>query len=317
MTSILITGAAGNLGSRLARHLADSSSHELKLMTHRTPLPEDLKRHAAVTEYRCDLAAPASLEAACRVSDVIVHFAGILFAPGPETFLPVTNTQYTMNLVDAAVRCGVKRFILISFPHVQGPTTPESPCNDREEGEPISAHARTRRDAERYVLKAGRETGMKAISLRLGMVYGREILMVWFARKLAEKRLLGVWREPTCYHMISLDDFHAATQAAIESPTAAGIYPLGDDAPTTLQEFLDVACDTWRLPRPWRVPLWSVYAVAWTCEKIAALFDTRAPFTVDFIRIGRVPFCCDTSRMKAELLPRLKYPTLQEGKITL
>jgi nucleoside-diphosphate-sugar epimerase len=286
-------------------------------MTHRTPLPEDLRDRPAVAEFRCDLADPATLHEACRAADVIVHFAGVLFAPGPEAFLPVTNTRYTRNLMDAAASDGVKRFILISFPHVQGPTTPEAPCNDREAGEPVSAHARTRRDAERYVLSEGRKNGMAAISLRLGMVYGREILMVEFARKLAERRLLGVWREPTCYHMIALDDFLAACRAAIESPIADGIYPLGDDAPTTLQDFLDTCCDAWRLPRPWRVPLWSVYAVAWVCETVAALFRTRTPFTVDFIRIGRVPFCCDTARMKADLLPTLKYPTLNEGKVIL
>jgi uncharacterized protein YbjT (DUF2867 family) len=37
---LLITGAAGNLGSRLARSLLDSR-HELRLMVHRRPLPFD------------------------------------------------------------------------------------------------------------------------------------------------------------------------------------------------------------------------------------------------------------------------------------
>lgn len=314
---VLITGAAGNLGSRLARHLAATGRHSLNLMTHTNALPPDLKAHPAVTEFRCDLADPASLRAACASADVIVHFAGVLFAPRPETFLPVTNTQYTKNLVDVAVEQKVKRFILISFPHVEGPTTPESPCTDRQDREPASAHARTRLAAERYVIARGGTSDMRAISLRVGMVYGREILMVAFARKLAAKRLLGVWREPTCYSLISIDDFNSAAAAAIESPIAEGIYPIGDDSPTTLQKFLDTCCDAWRLPRPWRVPLWSVYGVAWMSEHIAALLRARTPFTVDFIRIGRVPFCCDTRRMKADLLPRLKYPTLNEGRIIL
>ena len=39
--SLLITGAAGNLGGMLARHLL-SSGLELRLMYHRRPLPADL-----------------------------------------------------------------------------------------------------------------------------------------------------------------------------------------------------------------------------------------------------------------------------------
>ena len=45
----------------------------------------------------------------------------------------------------------------------------------------------------------------------------------------------------------------------------------------------------------------------------AAVFRTRAPLTRDFIRIGMASYTADTSRMKAELLPVLQYPTLAEG----
>jgi len=41
---ILITGAAGNMGSLLARHLL-ASPHRLRLLVHRTPLPFDASVH--------------------------------------------------------------------------------------------------------------------------------------------------------------------------------------------------------------------------------------------------------------------------------
>lgn len=310
---VLITGAAGNLGGILAGHLLVRSSHGLNLMVHRTRLAPGLAETPRIKVYQCDLGRPDTLAQACRDSDVIVHFAGVLFAPGPERFLPDTNTGYTKNLVDAAVTAGVKRFILISFPHVEGPTTRENPCTGRLDGRPVNVHARTRLESERYVLEQARRAGMRGISLRAGMVYGKDILMVAFARKLAEKRLLGVWREPTPIHLIAIDDFNECCLSAIDSPGAEGIYPLGDDAPTTLQDFLDFCCRRWKTPAPWRLPLWSVYAAAWSCEAVAWVFGTRTPFTVDFIRIGRVPYCCDTSRMKSELLGELKYPSLADG----
>jgi len=58
--TILITDAAGNLGSRLARQLVPSG-HCLRLMVHRTPLPEDLLAAPNVDVVRADLARPETL----------------------------------------------------------------------------------------------------------------------------------------------------------------------------------------------------------------------------------------------------------------
>jgi len=310
---VLITGAAGNLGSHLARHLLSETDLHLNLMVHERPVAEELAGSDRTRVFRCDLGDPSSLAEACSESDVIIHFAGVLFAPRPERFLPTTNTGYAGNLVEAAIAAGVERFVLVSFPHVEGPTSVEAPCTDRQDREPVSAHARTRLAAEKVLLRRAGEAGMGAVVLRPGMIYGRDILMVAFARKLARRHLLGVWRAPTPIHLLSIDDFDACCRAAITSPHAAGIYPLGDDAPTTLQAFLDTACDHWGLRRPWRVPVWSVFLVAWACETVAAIARSRTPFTVDFIRIGRVPYACDTRRMKADLLPELEHPSLAEG----
>jgi hypothetical protein len=48
-------------------------------------------------------------------------------------------------------------------------------------------------------------------------------------------------------------------------------------------------------------------------ELFASLFNTSAPITRDFIRIGMAPYTADTSRMKKELLPTLDYPTIEDG----
>src|SRR5438045_2386596 len=125
--TILITGAAGNLGGLLSRHLAPAG-HELRLMYHRTPLAEDVARLANVRPIRADLADPTTLPPAVDGADVIVHFAGRLFAPRPERFLPETNTRWFSNLVTAALQARVDRIILISFPHVEGPTSVEQPA---------------------------------------------------------------------------------------------------------------------------------------------------------------------------------------------
>jgi len=313
---ILITGAAGNLGSLLARRLIQRG-RRLRLMYHRKPLPADLAGASNVEAIQADLGRPETLPATVEGVDAVIHFAGILFRPRPERFLPETNVRWFSNLLDAALAARVGRLILVSFPHVEGPTTPDQPATGRLDCEPISVHARTRLEAERVLFQRARETPTVPVSLRLGMVYGRGILMVDAARWLARRRLLGVWREPTVYQLLSAEDFLEATEAALVKPGVGGIYHVGDEVPVTLQQFLDEACRAWKCRPPLRVPVWSVYAAAGLCELVAAAAGTPSPFTRDFIRLGRVPHWGDTRRARAELLPKLRYRSLEEGLETL
>jgi nucleoside-diphosphate-sugar epimerase len=312
----LITGAAGNLGSLLARHLI-AAGHAPRLMVHRTPLPDDIARAPGVLPVRADLAQPSTLAPAVTGAHVIVHFAGRLFAPRPERFLPQTNTQWFSNVVDAALAAGVGRVILISFPHVEGPTSVEHPATGRTDREPISVHARTRLEEERLLLARTAGTSTTPVILRLGMVYGCGILMIDAARWLAERRLLCVWPEPTLFHLVSIADYLRATEAAIVKPDVRGIYHVGDERPVTLQEFLDQASRVWRCRRPWRVPFAAIYAGAACCEIGAAIARTPSPLTRDFVRLGRVPHWGDTARARRDLIPELTYPTLESGLETL
>ena len=155
------------------------------------------------------------------------------------------------------------------------------------------------------------------VVLRLGMVYGRGVLMIEAARWLAQRRLLGVWRQPTWIQLVSVMDYLRATTAAIEKASIEGIYHVGDERPITLQDFLDRACQVWGCARPWRLPLWTIHAAACCCEAFGLLAGRPAPLTRDFIRIGRVSYWGDTRRARAELIPELVYPDLDAGLGTL
>lgn len=316
MKTILITGAAGNLGGLLARHLAEEDVR-LHLLIHRHDVAAELRERPNVAVFRGDLAQKDSLTDALSGVDTVVHFAGVLFRAHPERFLPETNTGYFRNLCQAAVEAEVKRLILISFPHVEGETTPECPATGRLDGTPRSAHARTRGDEERHLFEHVARQGVEAVSLRVGMVYGRGILMIDAARWFSRHGLLGVWKKPTWIHLVSRIDFLNATKNALMKPDISGIYHLGDDGVQTLQEFLDAACDHWGTHRPRRMPEWMIFNAARLFEGWSALFGTRSPLTVDFIRIGMASYHGDTARMRRELLPELTCPTFREGIDTL
>ena len=132
--------------------------------------------------------------------------------------LPETNGRWFDNLLTASLEARVRRVILISFPHVEGPTTIAAPATGRLDREPVSVHARTRLEEERSLFRRTPGTGTTPVVLRLGMVYGRGILMVDAARWLAVRRLLAVWREPTWIQLVSTLDW-----ALMESWKDAGI----------------------------------------------------------------------------------------------
>ncbi|MFC1885370.1 NAD-dependent epimerase/dehydratase family protein [Thermodesulfobacteriota bacterium] len=310
MTNILITGAAGNLGSLLSRFILDSEEDlNLVLMQHQKKIPGDIARHPKARVREADLAKPETLNGCLDSVDIIVHFAGVLFKANPEKFLPETNTQYFKNLVYAAKKKNIKKLILISFPHVEGPTSRKNPAKGRLDGSPVSIHARTRLEEEQFLFNEV-ET---PISLRVGMVYGKGILMMDAAKWFARRYLLGVWKGPTEIHLISKTDFCRAAVAAVKSETAKGIYHVGDEGDDTLQSFLDVACETWGYKKPWRMPLWLIYSAAHVFETASKVFGTKSPLTKDFLDIGRVSYYGDTHRFRTELLPELTYRNIAEG----
>ena len=310
MTNVLITGAAGNLGSLLSRHIRDHEKDlNLILMQHKKKIPGDIKGCQRFQIRSADLSNQKTLYECLDGADIIVHFAGVLFKANPEKFLYETNIQYFKNLVGVAKAKKINRMILISFPHVEGPTSRMAPATGKLDGKPISVHAKTRLEEEVHLFNEIENS----VSLRVGMVYGKGILMIDAAEWFAKRKILGVWPEPTEIHLISKTDFCRAVVAAIRNESATGVFHIGDEGNDTLQSFLDFACDIWGCKKPWRMPLWLIYFAANIFELVSRIFGTISPLTRDFIDIGRVSYYGDTSRFRRELLPFLKYSTINEG----
>ena len=313
MKKVCITGAAGNLGQLTARFLLKNSDCQLNLMIHKKPVAEAIRNDPRVRVFRCDLGDEKNLKesiGACFDGvDVILHYASVLFRAHPERFMPTTNTRYFENVVTAARAAHVPRVILTSFPHVEGPTSPEAPSTDRLDGSPASIHAQTRLAEERFL----RSVYPDGVVLRIGMIYGAGILMPDAARWLAQRRLLGVWKTPTWIHLISRDDYLQAVQSALFKDGVQGTYNLGDEGVQTLQDYLDFSCQQWRCARPWRMPEAMITSAAKISETLSSLLRLPSPLTEDFLRIGKVSYYGDTRRMREELLPTLRYRTLIDG----
>lgn len=171
---MLITGAFGYLGGRLAQFLASQPGNEILLGSRQQTEPPPWLPQATVAQTRWE--SLASLEEICTGVDASLHLAGMNAqdcAVDPVAALTV-NGVTTARLLQAAVRCGVKRFIYLSTAHVYGsPLTgviTEATC-------PVNLHpyATSHRAGEDLVLAAHQKGEIASIVVRLSNAFGAPV----------------------------------------------------------------------------------------------------------------------------------------------
>jgi NADH dehydrogenase len=107
---VLVTGAAGVMGSRLVRLLAPDW-HVRGLVLPNDPLRARIADVCEIVEG--DLADPAALDRACAGVELVYHLAAVILSPDPTVFARV-NRDGTANVVAAAARAGVRHLVYVS-----------------------------------------------------------------------------------------------------------------------------------------------------------------------------------------------------------
>ena len=154
----------------------------------------------------------------------------------------------------------------MSFPHVEGPDVGRA-AGDRPAGSRADFRARpdaTGRGAA--AVRADAQSATTPVVLRLGMIYGRGILMVEAARWLARRRLLLCLEGADVVPAAVDGRFPARDRGGDRQAGVAGIYHVGDEQPVTLQQFLDDRVPRMGLPAAPAIPFPLIYAAAWLCE---------------------------------------------------
>ncbi|CAL9481011.1 NAD-dependent epimerase/dehydratase family protein [Streptomyces sp. enrichment culture] len=157
--NLLLTGATGFIGGRVAAAARQRPEVRLRLLSRRSaPGSPD------AVQVPGDLADPATLDGCCASADVLVHCATRV--DGDPAAVTAVNDLGTRALVEEAVRSGVRRIVYVSTAAVHG----RGPFRGVRPGEapvaPVSATSRSRAAAERHVLDAG------GVVLRPHLVYG-------------------------------------------------------------------------------------------------------------------------------------------------
>ncbi len=116
---VLVTGAAGEMGSRLVHRLLKEDWRVRGLVLPGDPLRERLTASGCEI-VEGDVRDPGSLTAAVDGADAVVHAAAVILARD-KRILDAVNRQGTANMVAAAAAAQVRHFVYVSSASVTYP----------------------------------------------------------------------------------------------------------------------------------------------------------------------------------------------------
>lgn len=118
--SLLISGGTGSFGNAVLERFLSSGVREIRIFSRDEKKQDDMRRRYANSKlkfYIGDVRDPSSTFAATRGVDFIFHAAALKQVPSCE-FHPMeavkTNVMGTYNILDSAIKNGVKRVVCLS-----------------------------------------------------------------------------------------------------------------------------------------------------------------------------------------------------------
>jgi UDP-glucose 4-epimerase len=212
-------------------------------------------------EVNGDLLDQWSLERACEGIDVVFHCAGDSGCKALSDYdLHAVHVDGTSNLLEAAKRAGVRKFVYFSSIKAAGSGAPPA-ADESWAAPPDSPYGVAKRRAEETVLACQSSGEFDVVVLRLAMVYGRDggynILRMlraigagWFPplpETQAKRSLVHIDDVVRAAHLAAADPIAAGKTYIVSHPLAhsgrelydacravLGLRPISWEVPTTL-----------------------------------------------------------------------------------
>jgi nucleoside-diphosphate-sugar epimerase len=175
MAKFLVTGAAGFIGSALARAILDRGDQVRGFDNLSTGKLENLAEIRDRIDFRqADLRDQAAIQDACKGIDYVLHEAALPSVPrsvADPVSAHESNVTGTLNLLIAARDAGVKRVVFAGSSSAYG-DQPTLPKHEEMLPNPISPYAANKVACEMYMHTFYRCYGLETVVIRYFNVFG-------------------------------------------------------------------------------------------------------------------------------------------------
>jgi UDP-glucuronate 4-epimerase len=256
VTSILVTGGAGFIGSHLCEHLL-RSGHQVSIVDNLDDYYAPQLKLANLEEVRQagDFEFfPVDIRDAGRLKEIfekarpeaVVHLAA---RPGvrasllnPELYVSV-NVDGTLNLLELSRQCGVPRFIFASSSSVYGRANRVPFSEDDPVVRPLSVYAATKVAGEALGFAYAHLYPLSVVCLRVFTAYGPrqrpDLAIRKFAHLMEENKEVPLFGDGSMQRDYTyIDDVVAAFDRALTHNCSFETFNLGNSRPVRLDYML-------------------------------------------------------------------------------
>jgi len=256
ISSVLVTGATGFVGTHVVGRLAEKGHQVVALVRDEQRARQHFSGVPKVELRVGQLDDLPSLERALMGIDAVVHLAGHVSDWDTADAFEKTNVQGTQNLLFMAHEAGVRQFVHISSLGVFGDTDQNRIDENNQFRLSSDNYSNSKIYAEIAVRRYCREHQLPFTIIRPGFVYGEGDQK--FLPRLIERIKTGkfsyVGSRENCVNTVYVGNVAEMVAAAVGNPAAGGeTYNLADPQETTIEQFNDCICEVLNLDKPTRV----------------------------------------------------------------
>jgi nucleoside-diphosphate-sugar epimerase len=284
--TVLVTGAGGFIGRHLVDYLLARNRKVIALDVDPDAL-QRLHAHPRLRQVELDIRSHGSVKALIKDADLIFHLAAAHLEVGvDEAYYRAINVKALKNMLHAAARENVRRFVHCSSVGVYGPLA-TVPADENTVCKPAIAYELTKLEGEEAVRSAVSSQGLSAIIIRPSWVYGPDCpRTLKLLRAINKRRFFFVGDGQNLRHPLYIADLLSAFELAstVSTPSGETVIVAGPSAVTTRELVERIITLSGIRYSPPVLPLGPVAVVCWLMEKAFALTGQQPPFSTRSIK---------------------------------